>query len=151
MPGAPSATKREEPPRRETSSGISRTIVNFWLDATLAVIFLALVWVTFVLRFAFPRPTAAAGWKLWGYGYDDWMNLQFIVLILQLLATLLHVMLHWTWVCGVITGKLLPRGPRPPRWEDGTRTVVGVSLLVVIVNVLGGLMALAALMIRPPA
>ncbi len=132
----------------QKTGGISRTTVNFWLDTWLMLNLLAVVWIAFVLRFIFPRGTAAAGWTLWGYDYDAWAGAQFASIVALMLGVLVHVMLHWTWVCGVITGHLGRRDGKPVRWDDGTRTIVGVSLIVVLVNVLGLLMALAALMIR---
>jgi hypothetical protein len=145
-----SANKPPKSAEREKAAGISRTMVNFWLDTALLVNFLALVWITFVLRFVFPRATNAHGWSLWGYRYDDWMEFQFWVLCLFVLGVLVHVMLHWTWVCGVITSKLPRREGKPVRWDDGTRTIYGVGLIVVLVNVLGLLMAVAALMVQAP-
>lgn len=133
---------------RKPSSGISRTTINFWLDTWLLVNFLALVWISFLLRFIFPRGTTASGWSLWGYGYDDWSNAQFATLAVLMLGILVHVMLHWTWVCGVITSRMHRADGKPVRWDDGVRTLVGVGLIVVLLNVLGLLMALAALTIR---
>jgi hypothetical protein len=136
---------------RKPSGGISRTTINFWLDAWLLLNFLALAWISFVLRFVFPRGTAASGWMLWDYSYDEWSNAQFVTLMILMLGILVHVMLHWTWVCGVITSHMHRPDGKPVRWDDGVRTLVGVSLLVVLVNILGLLMALAALMVRAPA
>jgi hypothetical protein len=133
---------------RKPGSGISRTTVNFWLDTWLLVNFLALVWISFLLRFIFPRGTAASGWTLWGYGYDDWANVQFATLAVLMLGILVHVMLHWTWVCGVITSRMHRPDGKPVRWDDGVRTLVGVGLIVVLLNIMGLLMALAALTIR---
>lgn len=159
MPRVPSVNESDENRVGESASaarapnkagGISRTVVNFWLDTALAVNFLALVWVSFVLRFVFPRSADAAGWSLWGYGYGRWQNLQFGLLSVLLFGVVVHVMLHWTWVCGVITGHLPKIDGKPRRWDDGTRTLLGVGLIVVLLNVLGALMALAALMVQSP-
>jgi hypothetical protein len=153
MAAAPSVTDMIKPMRKpaaadERKGGVSRTMVNFWLDATLLIVFLTLVWITFVLRFVFPRGTVADGWTLWGYSYDDWCNLQFGTLALLMVGILVHVMLHWTWVCGVLTNRFARKSEKPVRWEDGTRTLVGVGLIIVIVNVLGMLLAAAALMVH---
>jgi hypothetical protein len=159
MPRAPFVNKPDDDPEVGTATvaspgakagGISRTVVNFWLDAALAVNFLALVWVSFVLRFVFPRSADTAGWSLWGYGYGQWQNLQFGLLCVLLFGVVVHVMLHWTWVCGVITNHLPKIDGKPRRWDDGTRTLLGVGLIVVLLNILGVLMALAALMVQSP-
>ncbi len=58
----------------------TRTDVNFWLDCLLGLVFLALVAITMLLRFAFPRAQDSVGWTLWGYSYDDLIQAQFVVL-----------------------------------------------------------------------
>jgi hypothetical protein len=130
---------------------LSRTAVNFIVDIVLLLVFLALAWITTVLRFVFPAPTAAAGWTLWGWGYDRWSAFQFNVLCLFALTVLLHVMLHWSWVCGVVAARLPRRNGQPARQpDDGIRTLYGVGTLIAIANLLGLLLAAAALSIVPP-
>lgn len=136
-------------PRGKSKRRWTRTTTNFFLDVLLLVTFLVLVWITFALRLVFPAATTAASWSLWGYGFDDWANLQFIVLLVLMIEILIHVMLHWTWVCGVITNHLEFRAGTPVRWDDGTRTLVGVGILIFIINLMGVLMAIASLTLVP--
>jgi hypothetical protein len=128
---------------------MSKTIVNFILDTTLLVIVVSLLFTSAVLRFVFPAPTLAGGWTLWGHGYDAWANFQFVLLAVIALAVLLHVMLHWSWVCGVIVTKLLSHDSRKTKPGDGVQTLWGVGLLIVVVTILGVLVALANLMVEP--
>jgi hypothetical protein len=138
-------------PSPSSGSGLSRTAINFWLDATLLFSFLALLWVAFVVRFVFPPGPAAAGWKLWSWSYQQWAELQFGLLCGVALVVLVHVMLHWTWVCGVAAGWIARWRGRPKRpLDDGTRTLWGVGLIVLLVNLLGIALAAAALMIERP-
>ncbi len=95
---------------------MSRTMVNFVVDAFLLSITVSLLFITAVLRFVFPPPTAAAGWTLWGTGYDAWANAQFVLVSMIGLAILLHIMLHWSWVMGVVVTRLLGR---PARGQGG--------------------------------
>ncbi len=127
---------------------ISRTTINFWLDTLLLLLFLVLSWVAVVTRFIFPPGPDAAGWKLWGWNYDHWCGLQFAMLCLLGLAILVHVMLHWTWVCGVVAN--WNGRKKGPGRDDGSRTLWGVSLLIVVFNVIGLAVALAALMVEAP-
>ena len=131
---------------------MQRTLINFWLDLTLLILFLIVVWTSFTIRFVFPPATLAAGWRLWGGTYDQWADFQFVAICLFALAVLIHVMLHWTWVCGVITSRLLRRKDGKRRnWDDGIRTLYGVGLLVVLLNVLGIAFATAVLMVQGPS
>jgi hypothetical protein len=144
-------------PKRPKSKArtLSRTDVNFCIDLLLLVLFLALAWSSVVLRFVFPPGAVAAGWTLWHLGYDDWAGIQFGTLSVFALTVLLHVMLHWSWVCGVVSkymAKALERKKKSARQQldEGNQTLYGVGLLIVIVNLLGLAIAAAALCIRSP-
>jgi hypothetical protein len=127
---------------------MSRTLLNFILDSLLLTAFAVLVWSAVVVRFVFPPGTSAAGWLLWGMSYDQWVTLQFAMVAILALGVLIHVMLHWTWVCGFIAARL-GRGKKA-KLDDGTQTLYGVGLLIVIFNLLGLAIAAAALSIQPP-
>jgi len=129
---------------------MNRTSVNFLLDSLLLVLFVLLLFSSVVLRFVFPPATTAASWMLWNAGYDDWAQFQFLVLCLFAFAILVHVMLHWTWICGVISSRLTQWRARPIRIDEASRTIYGVGLLIVIVNIVGLSIAAAVLMIQPP-
>lgn len=126
---------------------MSRTIVNFWLDLTLLVLFLTLAWVSVVLHFVFPPGTAAEGWLLWGFGYLQWRGFQFGTLAALGAAVLLHVMLHWSWVCGVFFAQIRRTKSRP---DDGMQTIYGVGFLILVLNLLGAGFAAAMLTIQSP-
>lgn len=127
---------------------MSRTSLNFILDSGLLFVFTGLVWSSAVVRFVFPPAYESRGWQLWGLGLNEWMNIQFAMLSLLALGVLIHVMLHWSWVCGVITSRL-SRG-RKGKLDDGVQTIWGVGLLIVIFNILGVAIALAAVAIQEP-
>jgi hypothetical protein len=127
---------------------MSRTSLNFILDSGLLVVFTGLVWSSAVVRFVFPPAYESKGWQLWGLGFDAWMILQFAMLSLLALGVLIHVMLHWSWVCGVITSRL-SRGKKG-KLDDGVQTLYGVGLLIVILNILGLAIAAAAVAIQEP-
>jgi hypothetical protein len=128
---------------------ISRTDVNFCLDVALLCLFLAVCALSVILEFVFPVGTSADGWQLWGRNYAEWSRIRFALLATMAAAVLLHVMLHWSWVCGVVTSRLGTKKPATAH-DDPSRTLWGVGLLIVVVNIVGGLVAAAALSIQPP-
>lgn len=146
------ARNTERPAGSQSKSPLawSRTAVNFLLDLALLVVFLTLAWVSAVLRFVFPAGTSAAGWTLWGRGFDDWSAAQFALLCVLALGVLLHLMLHWSWVCGVVASRLSRWRGKSIRPDDGVQTLYGVGLLIVLVNIVGLLLAAAALTIQAP-
>lgn len=128
----------------------SRTTINFWLDATLLIVFLALIWASVVVEFVFPPTTTADGYTLWGGDRQFWSDVQFGVVCVLTLGVLVHVMLHWNWVCGVVAKWLAGASGRKAAWDDGVKTLVGVGLIIVVLNVVGIAIAWAALSIREP-
>ena len=132
------------------SQKLTRTDVNLWLDAVLLLLFVALCICSVILEFVFPPGTQAEGWKLWSRSYNDWSRFRFGLLAVLAAAVLLHVMLHWTWVCGVVKSRTRRKAqPKPPN-DDPSRTLWGVGLLIAIVNVGGFIIGLAAITIKSP-
>lgn len=127
---------------------MSRTTVNFLLDALLLVVFTSLAATSVVVRFVFPPGTQADRWILWGHGYDAWVGLQFNILALLALGILFHLMLHWSWVCGVAANRLSKWGGRTIHIDEANQTVYGVGLLVVLFTLIGLVTAAASLQIE---
>jgi hypothetical protein len=141
---AASAPKSDAEPARRR---VSMAVVNFWLDSVLLVLLVALGWVSTMLRVAFPAPTRAIGWTLWGWDYNQWSDVQFGVLCALGFGALIHVMLHWNWVCGVVANQLLKaRG----RVDDSMKTIYGVGLLIVLLHLIGAGVILAMWCVRAP-
>lgn len=127
---------------------ISASVVNFWVDLCLLVALSVLGWVSATLQVAFPAPTAADGWKLWGLTYDQWRDVQFGTLSVFAGGILLHLMLHWKWICSVITAQILRTKTRP---DDGMQTIYGVATLIVVLHVIAAGVLVAMLCVqRPP-
>ncbi|MCA9075795.1 MAG: DUF4405 domain-containing protein [Planctomycetaceae bacterium] len=121
------------PADQARGSWMSRTLLNFWVDFSLLVLFLALLWVEVVLYFLFPPGPAGEAMTLWGLSVEHWRGFQFGVICLFALDVLLHVMLHWSWVCSVVAKHVLHR--KPTR-DDGIQTIIGVGVLIAIIHIL---------------
>jgi hypothetical protein len=128
----------------------SRTTVNFLLDSLLLAVFVALMGTAAIVRFVFPSAATAGGWQLWGFRLDDWLGLEFFLVAVLTLLIAIHLMLHWTWICGVIANRCSRWRKRSIRFDEGSQTLLGVGLLILILNLLGLLTAVASLMIRSP-
>ncbi len=129
---------------------ISRTEINFLLDSILLLLFVAVCTCAVILQFVFPAEKQE-GWRLWSRSFSDWSRYQFTLLAAMALAVLLHVMLHWSWICGVLSSRFDNKTTRRTAAnDDPNRTLWGVGLLIVIVNLVGAVIAAAALTIRSP-
>lgn len=134
-------------PRSVTRRALSWSEINLLLDALLLVLFVALCAAAVIVRFVFPPGPAAKGWTLWGLDYDAWGGIQFGLLATLTVGILVHVMLHWSWVCNVLACRL---GGRKARVDEGMQTIYGVGLLIVLLNLIGITVAAAKLMIQGP-
>ncbi|MEM8680223.1 MAG: hypothetical protein AAGF97_12820 [Planctomycetota bacterium] len=129
---------------------VSWTLINFWVDSLLLVVFVALVWVSVVVRFVFPAAAFSEGWSLWGWTLDAWLQLQFGLLALLTFGIVVHLMLHWSWVCGVFFGRIWPNKQDKRLPDDGTRTIYGVGFMIVLLNLMGLAIAIASLSVQGP-
>ena len=90
----------------------------------------------------------AEGWTLFGLTYDQCRDIQFATLCTLSLGILIHLMLHWNWVCSVIANQILRNGSRP---DEGMQTIYGVATLIVLLHVIGaGLIVALFFVHRPP-
>ena len=115
------------------------TIINFWLDVLLAVIFMVQAWMLAVIHYAFPRG-AGPNWKIWGGTPLDWSETLLTTYCVFAIGIVLHVMFHWEWICGVVATRILRKKATK---DDGSHTLVGVGVLVVLIHVLIGGVLLA--------
>lgn len=128
-------------------SRVSRTLINFWLDAFLLLVFSLHSISAVIVQFVFPPGVAAKGWTLWSMNFGQWCSVQFFFLSVLAFGILVHVMLHWSWVCGVIARKFLHQRELP---DDGIRTVYGVGLLIVLLLSGATVVGIAMMSIKMP-
>lgn len=129
---------------------LTRTDANFWLDCFLLLVFVLLCACATIVEFVFPPGPQADGWLLWGHTYIEWSRFEFGILSLLAAAILLHIMLHWTWVCGVVASRMGRKGANAAARDEPTRTLWGVGLLILVCNIVGAIVAIAVLTIQAP-
>ncbi len=141
----PNSVQRVQKKRR-----VSAATVNFVLDTFLALAFLSVVFASCIVVFVFPSGPEAGGWMLWGLDYKGWSYVQVGCLGVFTLGVLLHLVLHWNWVCGYLANRASRRKGMPVVLDEGTRTLLGVGLLVGIVTLVGMLLGAAVIMLQSP-
>lgn len=129
---------------------MSRSSWNFLVDSCLLCVLCCVLWVSFVLYFVFPQGTEAAGWRLWGWGYDAWSRVQICLLGLFAVNVLVHLILHWTWVIGYVSARLSKLLGHTVRPHESAKTIYGVSTLIAVLTLLGLLVLIADFAIKPP-
>ncbi len=142
------AKRSSEPAKPRSKRRVSMAVVNFWLDATILVALLLLIWESATLQFILPAPTLAGGWTLFGLTYDQCRDIQFATLCVFSFGILIHLMLHWNWVCSVIATQILRDSERP---DEGMQTIYGVATLIVLLHLIGAGIVVALFFVhRPP-
>lgn len=150
-PEESSSPDPQSPPRAQKASGWSKATWYFIVDVLLLLPFLSLVWTSAVVKFVFPAGTKAAGYALWGMSYDRWCDIQFASLAVFCVIVLIHVLLHWAWICNYLASRLSRRKGTRVTIDEGLKTVYGVGFLIVLLTAIGLALAVAAVMLTAPS
>jgi len=99
----------------KTTSG--RTALNFWIDLLTGISFLILLGTSSLMKFVLPPGTCDGdGVKVWlGHSRHWWGDIHFWVAVLMLILMVVHVWLHWGWVCR-IWAKVIGSGKAFQTW-----------------------------------
>ena len=108
------------------------TMINFWLDVLLLIGFLIQAWIIAVLQIVFPRGSGPE-WKVWGGTATVWSDSLCGVYCVFAVGVVVHLMLHWSWICGVVSTRLLGRKADK---DDGSQTLIGVGIIVLLLHLL---------------
>ncbi len=127
-----------------------KNAVHFTLDTIALVAMLALVGTGLLMRYTLPP--GSGGQAVWGLGRHDWGGIHFWIAVGLIVLMVVHVTLHWTWVCGtarrVGVGEARTGARRNPRRDN----LIGLAFLTFLVVALGGFIGVARASIsRSPA
>lgn len=141
------AVRPDDTPSR--SSGFwtrHKTLINFWLDLLLLILFLVQGWMLAIVALVFPRGDTQ--WLIWGAAAADWLDGLWITFCLFAVGVVIHVMLHWSWICGAVATRLLSRKAVK---DDGSQTLIGVGLLIALLHIFAAaVLAARVSLIRSP-
>jgi uncharacterized membrane protein len=124
----------------------TRTALNYGVDVALTLSFLALAWLMVIPQFAFPSEQESYRFRLWGAGIDDWRRLQMIAFCVFAFLIVVHLTLHWNWICSV-TNTLVRS--RPAGSDNGSRTLIGVGVLIGILHLFAVTLLWAKFSLKP--
>jgi len=122
---------------------MKRNTLNFVIDTAAAMVMSGLIATGLVIRFVLP-PGSGSRRELWGLGRHDWGDIHFQMAVAVGAVVILHVALHWQWVC-VITLRCLPgrtEGRTPP--TPLRRNLTGVAFVALLVGLFGGFVWVAS-------
>lgn len=122
---------------------MTRNLLNFLIDGLTAIVMLGMISTGLLVRFVLP-PGTGGRMSVWGWGRHDWGEFHFWLAVSLGVMLVLHVTLHWSWVCGTVH-RMVTRGPaRTARTRPWQRHVAGGAFLAAIVLLVGGFVWVAA-------
>jgi len=108
---------------------VRRSTINYLVDLLLLLAMLGMLWTGVVIRFVLPAGSGRHALLLWGKGRHEWGDVHYQLVFVTIGLVVLHVGLHWDWVCDV-TGRLFVRGERKAeKRRPGLRIACGVAFL----------------------
>lgn len=129
---------------------VNRSTLNFLVDVLLLLSLTGPLVTGGVLFFAFPGAESARGWTLLSVGYGGWLRLHLALLAWFALVVLLHVILHWTWVCGFLAARFRRGVHRGKIADESARTLYGVAFLIFMLTVMCAAVGAAILAVQSP-
>lgn len=121
----------------------TRNDTNFWLDLVLLINFLVVLSLTGIVQFVFSVTRVADGCSLWGYEHDAWQWAQAVSIGVFAVLVIVHLILHWAWVCGVIAVRFSRHLGRRIRIVEPMLTLYGVAFLAACLFLILAVMGLA--------
>lgn len=120
-----------------------KNTLNFIVDLLTLLAILTMIGTGLIMYFTLPPGSGSRGLILWGLGRHDWGDVHFWSSVALGALLILHLALHWSWVCGTI--RRLLHGPSSPRGRLRSRldNLYGIVFLAALVAVFAALLLVA--------
>jgi hypothetical protein len=120
-----------------------RTNLNFLVDLLLLLACSGLLLTGLLMRCILPPGTGmrhaaehggGGGLSLYGLGRHDYGDVHFWLAVVAVGLFILHVALHWNWVCTVIKGWFVSKESAAQSMNHGLRNTIGVVFLIILIG-----------------
>jgi len=116
---------------------MKRNAINFVIDFMTLVAILGMVGTGLVVRYALP-PGTGGRLTIWGMDRHDWGNVHFGIALGLGALLLVHLAMHWSWVCMFTLRWITPRPQSIPHVSHFRRNLGVVAVLALIVAAVWG-------------
>lgn len=124
---------------------MKRNTLNFAVDGLTLIGMLAMIATGVLLRYILPPGSrGGGGLSVWGWTRHDWGDLHFWAAVGLGVLLLVHVALHWKWVCITIQRWLQNRDERSRAPQFWRRSAFGLGFLAAMSLLTGGFLWSAA-------
>lgn len=118
---------------------MNRNKLNLATDVLTLILFQAMVVTGLVVRFLLPPGSGGRRGgprlTLWGLGRHDWGDVHFWMSLTLVLLLVVHVGLHWSWVCETVRRAFNPRAEG--RLSNPVRHLYGAMFLAAVAIAIG--------------
>jgi hypothetical protein len=94
-------------------AGIRKNTLNFIVDLAALLAIFAMVGTGLIMKYTLPPGSGGKGLVLWSMTRHEWGAVHFWASVALGALLIIHVALHWQWVCGTI--RRFTSGPSPSR------------------------------------
>lgn len=124
---------------------VKRNTLNYITDLVTFLALLAVALTGLLLKFVLPPGSSRERLVLLGLGRHDWGEVHFWSTVALGAALVLHIALHWSWVCGT-TRRLLTG--KSAAMSGQARGAWGVLAIAVVASIFVGFVALSRAMVE---
>lgn len=121
---------------------MARSTLNFVVDAVTFIVMLAMIATGLLIRFVLP-PGSGERRSLWDYTRHDWGDVHFWLAVALGGLVLIHLALHWSWVCSLVSRWCASAEARALPKSALRRNLVGVVLVLAVTGLIGGFLWVA--------
>jgi len=125
---------------------VRKNTINLLIDLITTLVMLAMIASGLVVRYVLPTGSGGRGGGrglvLWGLDRHDWGDMHFWLAVAVGALLVLHVALHWRWVCANVR-QVLGRGERDQPTSLPRLNLYGVGFLAAVVLLIGGFLLVA--------
>jgi hypothetical protein len=121
---------------------MERNRLNFLLDLAIFLVAVCLVTTGLVMRYVLP-PGTGGRFQLLGWGRHDWGSIHFWLAVGIGLLVLVHVTLHWSWVCSTLGRMIYPSDVSSTSSSMRARGIYGCVAIILVAVLVFGLIWLA--------
>jgi hypothetical protein len=93
---------------------MKRNTINFWIDLFTFIVLFAKIWTGLLVHYVLP-PGQGRGHslELWGLNRHEYGAVHFYLAIAMIVLVVIHVWLHWSWICTTLSGLLKIKKIKP--------------------------------------
>lgn len=125
--------ENEQNANKNRKSG--KTKLKFTIDLLAFLLMLSMIGTGLIVRYILPPGSGGRGrWEglsLWGMDRHDWGDLHFWLALGIVGLLVLHVALHWSWICNYVR-RHLGRNTQPAKLSKRASVAIGIGFVVLL-------------------